>query len=350
MCGASLDQEEGVLEAEPRQRPLWPFLIAVVAVSLLVLAVGGLLLRPFIFPPAATATPTSSPTVTPTPTSTPTPTLSPSATPTTMPPQPRAHQVQEGETLLSIAQQYDATSDEILALNPGISPDLLQVGQVLLVPAATPTPGPTGAEPAGPTPTTPGDIHIHVVAPGETLLSIAQEYSVTVALLRAANPEIPAGSDVIRVNQSLIIPLGTPMPTPTPTPDPNATPTPLPPYPPPPLLSPPDGSVFGGPDAAISLQWAAVAILRPNEWYEVHVFRPGTEPLVERTRATVYRIPQEAYPPPGSRVRTFRWWVRVVRRAPGEGIYKQSSEQGPVYAFLWLEAPPTPTPSPSPTP
>ncbi len=166
------------------------------------------------------------------------------------------------------------------------------------------------------------------------------------ALLRAANPEIPAGSDVIRVNQPLVIPLGTPMPTPTPTLDPRATPTPLPPYPAPPLLSPPDGAVFGGEDAVIVLQWASVALLRPNEWYEVRIACAGVPIHTVRTRTTVYRLPQDFFPPPGSQSREFQWEVRVVREIRA-GIYTVASEPGTVRRFLWLENPLTPTPIPT---
>ncbi|HEY74845.1 MAG TPA: LysM peptidoglycan-binding domain-containing protein [Thermoflexia bacterium] len=218
---------------------------------------------------------------------------------------------------------------------------------MLLIPPAEPTPGPAPTEEVqGPTPT-PSDFIIHTVAPGETLLSIAQKYSVTVALIRAANPGLPPGLDVLRVNQTLIIPMGTPMPTPTPTVNPYATPTPIPPYPPPPLLSPSNGAVFGGPDAVIVLQWASVGILHTGEWYEVRLIRPEAPMEVARTRTTAYRVPAEFYPPPEQTDREFRWEVRVVREQIGTGEYKWVSEPGPSRTFLWLAEAPTPTPSPT---
>ncbi len=354
MCGASLvekkKEEETPKEPAPRQPSRWLFWVAAVLVVLVVVGTAGLLLQPLLFPGAPSPTPSPSPTRTPTTAPTFTPSAIPTATPTPTPLPPRAHQVQEDETLSAIAELYDTTVEEILALNPGITPELLQVGQVLLIPPAVPTPGPTdtpGAE--GPTPT-PGDYLIHIVAPGETLLSIAQRYSVTVFLIRELNPGIPPGSDVIQINQTLLIPLGTPMPTPTPTFDPNVIPTPRPPYPPPPLLRPPDGAVFGGPDTLIVLQWASVGILQADEWYELHLGRPGAEPVVERTWATAYRVPAELYPPPGASAREFHWQVRVVRRIRGTEEYEQASEPGPELVFLWLEATPTPIPTPSPTP
>jgi hypothetical protein len=60
--------------------------------------------------------------------------------------------VESGETLSSIADEYDTNVEAILAANELDSPDLIYVGQELVVPlmppTATPTPSPT------PTPTT----------------------------------------------------------------------------------------------------------------------------------------------------------------------------------------------------
>lgn len=54
--------------------------------------------------------------------------------------------VQPGETILGIAHRHGTTLDHLLSLNPGVSPDYVQSGQVLNVPFV-----PGGAEPA-PTP------------------------------------------------------------------------------------------------------------------------------------------------------------------------------------------------------
>lgn len=69
--------------------------------------------------------------VTPTPSPTPTPT--PTATPI-------VHIIAEGDTLLALAIDHNTTTAEIEALNPGIQPNLLQIGQqVILPPPATPS-------------------------------------------------------------------------------------------------------------------------------------------------------------------------------------------------------------------
>lgn len=56
------------------------------------------------------------------------------------------YMVQPGETILGIAHRHGTTLDHLLSLNPGVQPDYVQAGQVVIVPYV-----PGGAEPA-PTP------------------------------------------------------------------------------------------------------------------------------------------------------------------------------------------------------
>jgi LysM repeat protein len=65
------------------------------------------------------------------------------------------HTVQPGDTLISIAVQYGADLDAIIAANPGVNPDLIYVSQQIVVPLLPPTSTPTPT--FTPTPTsTPG--------------------------------------------------------------------------------------------------------------------------------------------------------------------------------------------------
>jgi hypothetical protein len=49
--------------------------------------------------------------------------------------------IEEGDTLLAIAIDWGTTVEEILALNPGIQPALLQIGQQVILPPQTAAPG-----------------------------------------------------------------------------------------------------------------------------------------------------------------------------------------------------------------
>jgi LysM repeat protein len=53
------------------------------------------------------------------------------------------HTVQQGETLLRIAGEYAVTLNDVYALNPGISPQFLRIGEVLRIEIGPPTPTPT---------------------------------------------------------------------------------------------------------------------------------------------------------------------------------------------------------------
>ncbi len=72
-------------------------------------------------------------------------------------PTPFQHVVRSGETLLQIAALYGISLDDLLAINPGVSPQLLSIGQQLMVPGPggeplaglvpSPTPVPLGLDP-----------------------------------------------------------------------------------------------------------------------------------------------------------------------------------------------------------
>ncbi len=85
------------------------------------------------------------------------------------------HVVAAGETLGSIAAQYGASTNSIASLNELADVNLLQVGQRLQIPGAT------GSQGGG------GPIGHHVVARGETLGSIAARYGIGVDQLAKAN-------------------------------------------------------------------------------------------------------------------------------------------------------------------
>ncbi len=117
------------------------------------------------------------------------------------------HTVQLGDTLDKIARRYGTTAAAIIAANGISNPDLIWVGQKLLIPGASqpgaPAVKPTVKPQPQPAPASPT---IHVVQPGDTLGQIAKRYGTTVAAILAAN-DLPS-ADVLGVGQRLIIPKG----------------------------------------------------------------------------------------------------------------------------------------------
>ncbi len=128
----------------------------------------------------------------------------PEVPPTPVPPQPYEYVIQSGDTLFSIAQQFNVTAQTIVDANTLRDPDNLIQGQVLIIPGyqGTATTGRTGE--ADTTTTTSASNAIHVVRAGESLLAIAQLYAVSAADIVAANQL--ANPDQIQPGQELIIP------------------------------------------------------------------------------------------------------------------------------------------------
>ena len=95
------------------------------------------------------------------------------------------HVVAAGETLVGIAGKYGASLDSLVSANGLTNPNLIRVGQQLLItsnPAASAAPVPAATTPA---PVAPGATHL--VAAGETLASIAARHGTTVEVVAAAN-------------------------------------------------------------------------------------------------------------------------------------------------------------------
>ncbi|MGH2385930.1 MAG: LysM peptidoglycan-binding domain-containing protein [Candidatus Limnocylindria bacterium] len=86
--------------------------------------------------PSATPTATPSPTPSPTQVPSPSPTVAVTPAPTAQPPPPpqETYVVQEGDTLAAIAQRFGTTVSALQAANGIEDPDVIVIGQVLVIP------------------------------------------------------------------------------------------------------------------------------------------------------------------------------------------------------------------------
>lgn len=149
--------------------------------------------------PAAAAKPSNAPTSSPV-----------TATPVAAAPASvRSHKVRRGDTVSSLASRYGVSVRSLVAANNLRSADYIRRGDTIAIPAADVSSGATQvsnrakkrsrvAGRAG---------NQHTVAAGETLGHIANQHSITIGALRAANPAVRTTS-MIRVGQTLAVPQG----------------------------------------------------------------------------------------------------------------------------------------------
>ncbi|MCZ2094792.1 MAG: LysM peptidoglycan-binding domain-containing protein [Anaerolineae bacterium] len=162
------------------------------------------------------------------------------------------HTVQAGETLFSIASQYNTTAETLAQANGILNPAQILPGQVLTIPllpaaqlsSGTPVPGAPPVQPGADAgqypaalPAQAGNEVIHIVRAGETLFRIALQYNTTADALAQyngiANPRVIYVGQQIRIPvaqaQATPAPAGTVFPTAGPPPEGTIFPTAGPP-------------------------------------------------------------------------------------------------------------------------
>jgi cell wall-associated NlpC family hydrolase len=110
----------------------------------------------------------------------------------------RKHTIVKGETISSIAEQYDVKQSEIYKLNPK-SKQLLKLNSVLLIPVTALKNTNTKSKTA-----TNYSEKEHEIVAKETLYGIARQYGISLKKLNEANPEL--GSSGLKIGQKIIIP------------------------------------------------------------------------------------------------------------------------------------------------
>ncbi|MBN1583214.1 MAG: LysM peptidoglycan-binding domain-containing M23 family metallopeptidase [Anaerolineae bacterium] len=105
------------------------------------------------------------------------------------------YRVQPGDTLSLIARQHSTMAEQIAQLNHLANPNLIYVGQALLIP--TKASGMQRQPPAS---------QVYVIRPGDTMAQIAARYNTTVWAIAQANNIV--NPNVVYVGQRLLIPTG----------------------------------------------------------------------------------------------------------------------------------------------
>ncbi len=110
--------------------------------------------------------------------------------------------VQPGDTALALAELYGVTLAELRILNPGLNPDLLSIGQALVLPDTAPHAAVVGADM--------GTLTIYTIQAGDTLSEIADRGGFSIDSLLAINPGV--NPDLITPGATLFLPISPPPP------------------------------------------------------------------------------------------------------------------------------------------
>ncbi len=154
----------------------------------------------------------------------------------------------------------------------------------------------------------------YVVQPGDTCISIASLFSVTVANLIAHN-KLDSAACFLHAGNKIYIPT----PALQGTAPLSGTPTLA--YAEPKLLLPLDNAKADGNTRLVTMTWASSVVLADNEYYVVHIQSAGAVGTAQfRTKLPTLILRPEMLENPASR--SFVWWVSLQNVAGQEGTNK----------------------------
>jgi len=155
--------------------------------------------------------------------------------------------------------------------------------------------------------------------------------------VESCNFEIPSGGEkcniTLNVGDILNLPAPTPTPTLSPTPSGNETATPTATFVAPVVIFPPDGAVAGA--GVFSLQWVGVGVLESNEVYLIQLTDLTANKIVLQavTRNTSYPLPDSLIPTDGQ-THSFSWMVYVAQ-PNADKVYGRVGGAPPEHTFSW---------------
>ncbi len=103
-----------------------------------------------------------------------------------------SYTIQPGDTLYELAQRFNVTVNDIIAANPGLLPESLQVARIICIPRSD-------SDPACPT------SNFYVIQNQDTLSAIAKAFQISIKSIVDVNPGIVPES--LRIGQMICLPL-----------------------------------------------------------------------------------------------------------------------------------------------
>lgn len=102
----------------------------------------------------------------------------------------QVYKIQAGDNFYQLAQKFKVSVEAIVAANPGVNPNALQIGQEVCIPVST---------------VTCPDGEVYVIQPGDNLFKLAKKYNISLEELLKLNPQITEPSKV-SVGQNICVP------------------------------------------------------------------------------------------------------------------------------------------------
>lgn len=110
------------------------------------------------------------------------------------PPGTVTYTIKAGDTFFSLAQRFNTTIAAIIAANPDVDPENLEVGNIICMPQAVTPPA-----------TCPANTALYTIRPGDTFYSLTRRFNTKVAAIMAANPNV--NPEALMVVQRICIPI-----------------------------------------------------------------------------------------------------------------------------------------------
>jgi LysM repeat protein len=322
---------------------------AIIGLLVVFIAIGGVIVYAVLNvtkqkASAAAGTVTATETVTPTITTTPTETLTPTPANTPTPLPPLDYKINPGDSCVGIAANYHISKQSLIDANTGkINSDCtnLIAGTTIKVPQPTATAAPVTAQSSQAAAVTkattdPCQTIDYTVQANDTLSSIAANYLVKMDAIKSKNGML---TDQVNEGDTIKIPLCNR------TNGPTETPTTPPPYPKANLLLPANGAAYNITNDTVTLQWASVGTLRPNESYAVTVedlTDASGRKLVEYTTTNSYTVPV-TFRPTDATPHIMAWTILTVRQTgqtkDNQPIWTPAGDVSDQRVFSWSGAP-----------
>ena len=100
--------------------------------------------------------------------------------------------IRAGDTFFNLARRFNTTVEAIMAANPGVNPNRLQIGQRICIPIDAPSGCPAGTMP-------------YIIRAGDTFFNLARRFNTTVEAIMAANPGV--NPNRLQIGQRICIPV-----------------------------------------------------------------------------------------------------------------------------------------------